>query len=423
MLQAKFVEYTPTEYLMIDIATNYGNADIGGKTVDLDKVDFEDRIAWFKQQEQAGTLAALITSADKPALYFAGLLAYNDVLSGKPIGYPISLDACSSGLQLLATFANCEKSARKCGVVNTGHREDAYTTLFADMKVMAGDFKMSATRKSTKQAVMTALYGSTAMPEKLFGTGRGLEIFYTVMEEEIPGAWNLNLALKSLWQPYATEHSWVVPDGFEVCMTVEALDVDEVVFLGDAVSVYTKQLKGTAKGRSLSPNIVHSIDGMIVREMVRRCRFDQNQVKKVLEVCNVALARKTRRDSTMGRERKNDILLKKLWDRYLQSGFLSARVLELIDENNISTISAALVKDLIMTLPVKPFDILTIHDCFRVHPNYGNDLRRQYNYVLSDLAKSDVLADIATQITGRKKALQKLGDISAKIHNANYALS
>lgn len=419
-----FIEYTPTEYLMIDIATNYGDIEHNGGIVDLDKVNFEDRITWFKMQEKAGNLTNLISTADKPALYFAGLQAYNDVLEEKPIGYPVSLDACSSGLQILAVMANCEKSALKCGVVCTGNREDAYTSLFEDMKTHAGSLQLSATRSSLKKAVMTALYGSTSMPKQLFGDGTpALELFYKTMEEEIPGAWSLNLALKGLWQPYETEHVWTMPDGFDVSMCVEELETNEVVFLGSGVEVYTKQAKGTASGRSLSPNIVHSIDGMIVREMVRRCDFDKRQVDMVLKVCEVALKRTARRSTTLGRGRKNDLLLKRVWHRYLQSGFLSARVIDLIDENNISMVSAAKVKELIMTMPVKAFKVLTIHDCFRVLPNYCNDLRRQYNQILSDLAKADVLADIATQISGQRKQLIKVGDISNQILEANYTLS
>lgn len=418
-----FKEFTGAEYLMIDIATNYGEIESNGEIVDLDKVDFEDRIAWFKEQEKAGTLASLINSADKPALYFAGLLAYQDYLDGKPSGYPISLDACSSGLQILATCINCEKSALRCGVLDTGHREDAYTSLFHDMK-KAADFTLRATRKNLKKAVMTTLYGSTAQPKMLFGEGSpALELFYKTMETEIPGAWELNVTLKDLWQPFATTHSWEVADGFQICMGVEELEVNEVEFAGKPVKVYTKQAKGTPTGRSLSPNIVHSIDGMIVREIVRRCSFDAEQIKKVEAACDVALKRKERRNSTSGRGRKQDILLKRLWDRYLQSGFFSARVLDLIDENNINMVSAARVKELIKTLPVRPFRVMTIHDCFRVLPNYGNDLRRQYNQILSELAAADVLGDIATQITGRKVSLQKLGNISEAIKESNYTLS
>jgi hypothetical protein len=60
---------------------------------------------------------------------------------------------------------------------------------------------------------------------------------------------------------------------------------------------------------------------------------------------------------------------------------------------------------------------------FRAHPNYGNDLRRQYNQFLSEIADSDLISDIASQITGKDTVIPKLGDIGAKILEANYALS
>jgi len=376
---------------------------------DLDKVNFEDRIDWFKRQEENNNLVSLIETADKPALYFAGLQAYNSHLAGDPTGYPISMDACSSGLQILAALANCEKSALRCGVINTN----------------AGDIKMKASRSDLKQAVMTSLYGSKAQPRRLFGEDTpALGLFYSTMEEEIPGAWELNLALKGLWQPYATEHNWVMPDNFHVSMKVEELETDEILFLGEAIEVYTKQPKGSPKGLSLSPNIVHSIDGMMVREITRRCSYDQNQVAKLTELCDIALRRKnTRRKSIKGRGRAQDKLLSTIWGRYLKSGFLSARVIDLIDENNIGLVSAALVKQMLSTLPKKSFSVLSIHDCFRVHPNYANDLREQYNIILAELSGSEILSDIATQVTGQRQKFNKVRNISQNILNANYALS
>ena len=419
-----FKEYTPVEYLKIDIATNYGDTPMAdGTTADLDKLDFEDRIAWFDMHEQAGTLASLIDSADNPALFFAGLSAYKDILDEKPIGYPISLDACSSGMQILAAFSNCEKSAQRCGVVSTGHREDAYTSLFADMQRRHSS-PLKATRKSLKQAVMTSLYGSTALPKKLFGDGTPeLMLYYNVIESEIPGAWELNLALKNLWQPYATKHVWTVPDGFEVQMDVTDVTATDLIFNGKEITVYTKNHAGTPTGRSLGPNVIHSIDGMIVREMYRRCSYDRAQVIKVNRLCIVAMNRKTRNKNSTGRGRPKDELLAKLWKLYLRTNFLSARVIDLIDENNIGMISAAALQDLLATLPAKRFELLAIHDCFRVHPNYGNDLRRQYNQILSELAASDIVSDIATQITGQKMTLRKVGNIASQILDANYTLS
>lgn len=414
-----FTEYSALEYLKIDIASNYGK--YNGQ--DLEKLNFEDRIAWFDEQESAGKLVELISSADEAPLYFSGLQAYRDTLDGKPIGYPISLDACSSGLQILAVLSNCEASAKRCGMVSTGKREDAYTSLFGDMK-SAADFNLAASREDLKQAIMTSLYGSIAEPRRLFGEGSpALKLFYHTLETRIPGAWSLNLALKSLWQPWATSHEWVTPDGFEVSMSVEENQMNSVQLFGETVDVFTKEAKGTPSGLSLCPNIVHSIDGMIVREVVRRCYHDERRIKEVKTACDIAIKRRDRRKSTSGHGRKQDIELRMLWTRYLASGFLSARVLDLIDEKNVSMISAHAVLNMIQTLPVKSFPVLCIHDCFRVHPNYGNDLRRQYNQIMSELAASDTLGDIATQITKRKQSLKKVGNISNQILNANYALS
>lgn len=414
-----FTEYTPLEYLKIDIASNYGDYD--GQ--DLEKLDFDARIEWFNDMERQGNLVELTNTADKPPLYFAGIQAYADTLDGRPTGYPISLDACSSGLQILSVLSNCEKSARRCGVISTGHREDAYTSLFGDMK-KAASRPMNQTRKNLKQAIMTSLYGSTAMPRSLFGANTPeLELFYTTMETEIPGAWSLNLALKGLWQSFSEEHTWTVPDGFDVCMSVDDVVLSEVQFLGETIDVRTTEPRGTMKGLSLSPNIVHSIDGMICREIGRRCSFNPYQVQLATEAANVAIKRRDRRKSAMGRGRQKDKLLARVWERYMASGFLSARVIGLVDHNNINMVSAHKIMELVQTLPLDPFPVLTVHDCFRAHPNYGNDLRRQYNHILSDLAKSRILDDIATQITGRRLELQKVGDISKQILNADYALS
>ena len=82
-----FQRFTGAQYLMIDIANNYGHG--------LDKKNWIDRLTWFKDNEPQ--LLSLVQSADEPALYYAGVKAYHDVLEGKPIGYMISLDATSSG--------------------------------------------------------------------------------------------------------------------------------------------------------------------------------------------------------------------------------------------------------------------------------------------------------------------------------------
>jgi hypothetical protein len=61
-------------------------------------------------------------------------------------------------------------------------------------------------------------------------------------------------------------------------------------------------------------------------------------------------------------------------------------------------------------------------DCFRCLPNYGNDLRRQHNRILSEIAGSDILAFLAGQIIGQEIQITKHGDISKELLEADYTL-
>lgn len=80
-----FQRYTGKQYLQIDIANNMG----------LDKEDWDTRISWFNANE--GKLHELVKEAEEPALMYAGILAYEEMLAGNPVSYPVSLDGTASG--------------------------------------------------------------------------------------------------------------------------------------------------------------------------------------------------------------------------------------------------------------------------------------------------------------------------------------
>ena len=158
-----FQEFDPKEYLLMDIAANYG----------LDKEDWDTRLDWAENhlmemqrvsemdQTQLST-STLMKEADEPAMMYAGIMAYRNVMLGKPIGYGISLDATASGIQLLSIMAGCEKSAQVCNVIPSSdtedHREDAYTTLYGSMKTrVSSDLVTNVTRAMAKDGIMTAL--------------------------------------------------------------------------------------------------------------------------------------------------------------------------------------------------------------------------------------------------------------------------
>lgn len=404
-----FQTFTPIQYLMIDVANNYG----------LDKEDWDARIAWF--ETNADNLEALVTSADNPALFHAGVQAYKRALAGQPIGYPVSLDATSSGAQILAVLVGCVKSAKLCNVLDVGHRMDLYTMQYQSMCDLV---KMPATitRNKAKEAIMTAYYGSTAMPRKIFGEGELLNAFYSVMESETPGIWELNQSLLGLWQSHAYSHDWVMPDNFHVHVKVMDDHSENVEFLGHSYTVHSKVNQPTDTGLSIGANVVHSIDAMVVREITRRCSFDHSRKVEVMELCLNAPSHTSEPVGKSADATKLRFLLR----RYAASGFLSARVLDHINADTIQLLDAGernAVWDLIATMPERSFHVLSVHDCFRVHPNYANDLRRQYNQLLHEIANSNLLVDLASQIVGEPVVAERYGSFGNAILEANYALS
>lgn len=411
--------FTPIEYLKLDIASNYG----------LDKETWDARLDWFKTIEPLidpervedlntnGIFQALAKEAEEPALFYAGCLAYRAAKKNKSVTYPISLDATASGAQLLSVLIGCAKSASMCNVIDTGDREDLYTNIHDSMNLRL-EGQCSIDRKDAKQAVMTSLYGSKKEPRAVFGEGERLDVFYQTMVEEVPGIWELNEALLNLADPTVDEYNWVLPDNFHVKIKVKTKIDTPVEFLGETF-ITSKKVQGPVENDlSLGANSVHSVDGMVVREMSRRCNFDPDAMINLLKLIK---QQGGVRHSLMQRDQDQEVIT--LWEHYLQSGFLSARILEVLDDQNLWWVDKGVICNLISTLPEKPFSVLSVHDCFRVHPNYGNDLRKQYNQILSEIASSNLLQYIVSQISKQQLYVSKFGDLSADVKEANYALS
>jgi hypothetical protein len=396
--------FTGREYLKIDVANSFG----------LDKLTWDQRIAWFDANEKH--LDNLIQSAKEPALFYAGIKAWRDVLNGQPIGHMISLDATSSGLQLLAALTCDVQAAQLCNVVDTGRREDAYIGIYQEMLSRIGD-AAKISRDDTKQAIMTAFYSSKAVPKRVFGEGVLLQIFYETLQDLAPGAWELNEAMLRFWNPDATEHSWVLPDNFHCHIKVMRQVRETVHFLNQPFDVYYNVNAPTPEGRSLGANTIHSVDGMVVREMTRRCDYDSQRVGQVRQLMESGCA-------AFSQQTKDDEMVITLWDHYISTGYLSARILSHINSKNAGYVNPQHILELIDSLPAKPFKLISIHDCFRCLPHYGNDLRRQYNLQLELIARSNLLQSIISQLLGQQIQIDKLEPaMPAYIGSTNYALS
>jgi hypothetical protein len=396
------MHFTPLQYLKIDVASAFG----------LDRADWTERLSWFDQNEhQLGTLTE---QAKEPALFFAAAEAYLTTKRGEPTGHMVSLDATASGIQILSLLAGDASAAKHCNVLNTGHRQDAYTNIDSLMRQVCNFAHVE--RKDSKFALMTCFYGSEAVPKQVFGEGALLDLFETTTEREMPGVWALNKAMLRLWNPSALIYEWVLPDNFHVKTKVMGHKTTKVSFMGQPVDIQTRVNAPQEQGKSIGANLTHSIDGLIVREMGRRCSYDPAVIAEVRTALHAGKG--------FGMNRHKDRQLATIWSHYMESGWLSARIFDYIDMDNVGIIDRQRVFDLLDTLPKKPFSLLMNHDCFRVHPNYAGEMRMQYNRQLAELNDSTMLNFLCTQLLGVPVNTQKMALLnSSDILEAEYALS
>lgn len=401
--------FTGMEYLKIDVANNFG----------LNRKTWDHRLNWFNENENQ--LEELLEQAKEPALYFAGVQAYHKAMKKEVVNYPISLDATASGIQMLSLLSGCVQSAFRCNAVSLDdERKDVYQEVFDEMQRRLGK-EVNIEYDDTKKSVMTSFFSSIAVPRDTFGEGSELlDIFYEVVSELLPGAWELNEALLAIWQPDVLSHDWIMPNNFHVKIKVMEPVKEKVTFFDDRYVVHSYKNKPSPESRSLPANITHSVDGFVVGEMVQRCN----------NTCNWWEDNGFHKHSTTAygtsKTRGKDKTLLSLLVHTRNSGFMSARILDCLDIHNIGNLTSAnlvKLKELIASLPEKSFQVLPTHDCFRALPNYGNDIRKQYNTVLQSIVDSDLLAYIVSQITNRIVTVNKRDNFGDMVLNANYALS
>jgi hypothetical protein len=253
--------FTPIEYIKIAVANTFG----------LDKLLWEERLDWFDGTRTKSKFEDLVLEAKEPMMFRKMYQLYSDAMCGIPTGSLIGLDATSSGIQILGALSACRKSCENSNLIDTGERRCAYVM---GAKFMSNVTGRTITRDMMKDPLMTHFYASTEQPKLLFGEGTPeLKAFYEMLAEEFTGADESMSDIASCWNPNALYHKWTLPDGHTAYVPVmEAVDkrieVDELNHTTFTQRVYVNQ--PSEYGRSLPSNVTHSVDGYVVREMVRR---------------------------------------------------------------------------------------------------------------------------------------------------------
>ena len=249
-------QYNPMQYLAISIANQKG----------MDKDLWLDRIQWVKdnintlEQEEP-------TSSKEKFLYRKAVKALRDTKEGKPVKYIMDLDATASGAQLMSVLCKCPTTAKASNVINTGKREDLYTNIINKLVGVTLD------RQVVKDATIPAMYGSRAEPVKLFGADTPeLQAYLIALHATIPALGFMQVLGSTLWDKGATEHSWTLPDGHVVkCPNLVPKEA-RIEICGTRFTHKWKELGNSKVSTSLGVNITHSVDGYVVREMVRKAK-------------------------------------------------------------------------------------------------------------------------------------------------------
>lgn len=411
--------FTGWEYLLIDAANNFG----------LDKLRFEERLEWATENlDNLEQLAEEKGQWKQRPLYIKAVQAIRKAQKGIPTGHLVGFDAVCSGMQIMSVLTGCEDGARATGLVDPDRRADAYTDCTALMVEELG-YHLEGERNKVKKAVMTSLYGSRAEPKKEFGEDTPeLAAFYRAMYKLAPGPCDLLEALLQSWQPGALEHAWKLPDGFDAKVKVmepveKHLEVDE---LGHTTFTYTYFVnKGKPRDVKNAANVIHSIDAYIMRSLVRRCNYDQPVFALAQEWIQTELMERACQGDPMDAELSQKELY--YYQQYERSTVVDIVIVPHLTQAGLRGMSSDyLVKlnNIIATmLEHKPFPVVTVHDDFKAHPNNINWLRKHYRNILAELADSDLLSDLLSQLYKTKGTYQKRSyNLSEKILKSNYAL-
>ncbi len=183
---------------------------------------------------------------------------------------------------------------------------------------------------------------------------------------------------------------------------------------------------GAPKGLSNAANVIHSTDAYILRCMHRRCNYDPVIVNTAYTALQQELDLRVNGYTIQIDGGQGDLFY--YLTQYDRSGIADVVILPFIKSGyDTQYISDDHIKGLIhiieMMLQHQPFELVTIHDAFKSHPNNVNWVRFHYKEILAELAESNLIEDLIRQITGHNYQFVKLSsDLGDKIRESEYAL-
>lgn len=184
--------------------------------------------------------------------------------------------------------------------------------------------------------------------------------------------------------------------------------------------------EGTKRGLSNVANAIHSFDAYVLRAMHRRCNYNREIAEEAASLIEVEMISRS-----LGMQRTVTRPAGKAGyyvEQYERSTLVDVVIMPYLNEENVQQLSQEHLEKLAEIingmLQYQPFPLVTVHDAFAAHPNNVNWVRWQYKEILADIADSDVLNDILSQLYGMPGTFNKLSfNLGDLVRESEYGLS
>ena len=168
-------------------------------------------------------------------------------------------------------------------------------------------------------------------------------------------------------------------------------------------------------------NVTHSVDAYVLRSVIRRASFDVKKVQEAYQLLNSSLSVDAEATEPC------DDALQTMLDIYKYSAMLDISIIDYINESNVHHVPLPMVIRLLAVLTEMlargSSPVVTVHDSFGSLPSHCNTVRYWYKEICGELADSEMLSFIVSQITGKRvKYVKKSNDLGDLIRNSNYAI-
>ena len=371
---------SPVKALLAQLGAEFG----------LDKAPWGARIRHGVQcfaQLKAGTIQcenSIQTS------YFQALI---DMELGKEVHVPVKLDWGSSCTSIISAIMRDE-----IGMASSGALAEQPMDVYGQIRDALG---INVSRKPVKECTIPYVYGGVsgvkqylvpAMRE-LPGMSNlsdkdGLKLYERAYRKPFPGAFEWRKQCLKAWDNTKCSYGWYLPDGYQAYFNVTENVTTPIEFynykgekisLGMTMPVPTCKEQGEGGTFCIGAHLIQSMDGYVLREIVRRGRTSFLKAQaKLLKASEEELAK----DVSIG--------IQRAYRGYMETGIVSLHILEILKEE--TTIPQMWYTDIMseLTLLQGDFEVLPVHDEFGVLPGQVDALRMTANAVYAGIYRGSM---------------------------------